>query len=237
MKHTLSSMDVVILAGGKGSRLRSVTGKSPKALASINGVAFLDLLIGNLRSQGFKRVILCLGYKAREIIHHYKKNTFGIELVFIKEKTALGTGGAIKNARASIQSQTFFVLNGDCLCDVSFLDFLKFHRTKNALASMVLSKIKDKQDFGCVRTDIRGRIVCFKEKDDTDFKRFASAGIYCFEKEIFKSMPRKQAFSVEHEFFPRLVKKDFWGYVVNSEFMDIGTPERYQKAQEKCKHP
>lgn len=237
MRHALSSIDVVILAGGKGKRLRSITGKSPKVLATINGIAFLDLLLKGLQTQGFQRVILCLGYKAKDIVHHYQKNHLGLKMVFVKESTPLGTGGAIKNARSYVQSPTFFALNGDCWCDVSFVDFLKFHRANKALASMVLSQAKNKEDFGCVGVDNKGRIIRFKEKDAQASASYVSAGIYCFEKQIFRCMPRAQAFSIEQEFFPKLVKKSFWGYRINNEFWDIGTPERYQKAQKKCKHP
>ena len=229
----LSKIDVVVLAGGLGKRLRSETGDTPKVLAQVNSVPFLDILLKNLSKQGFKRIILCTGYQSEAIESYYKQNVLDLTIEFSKEDMPLGTGGAIKKALVLVQSEKFFVLNGDCFCSVLFKDFLEFHNTKDALASMVLTELEDKKDFGSVVINQDNKIESFQEKSEKSLSPYVSVGIYCFNKEIFSLMPNKEAFSIEHDFFPDLVKKDFFGFVTDQSFLDIGTPDRYKIAQSK----
>lgn len=232
----LALFDVVVLAGGLGKRLRPATGEAPKVLAEIDGEPFLDILLKNLYAQGFRRVILCTGYKADEIQAHYQGNNLGLEIVFSKEEFPLGTGGAIKNAKDKVQSPVFFALNGDCFCSVSFADFFKFYQEKGAKASLVLSKLESKNDFGSVVVDSSRQIISFEEKSSSSASPYASVGIYCFNQEVFNWMPQKKAFSIENEFFPYLVGRNFFGFITDNKFLDIGTPERYKLAQEKLKN-
>ena len=227
----LSSIDVVVLAGGLGKRLKPKTGDAPKVLAAVNGIPFLDLLLKNLSTQGFRRVILCTGYKADEIEAHYQKPKFGLEIVFSKEITPLGTGGAFKHAKSKIQSPVFLGLNGDCFCAVSFRDIVVFHGEKKALASLVLTQVQEKGDFGSVVIDPQKKIVNFQEKANLASSPFVSVGIYCFNRAIFDLMPPQEAFSIEHDFFPTLIGKGFYGFVTEKKFLDIGTPDRYDRAQ------
>ncbi|MDD3374991.1 MAG: sugar phosphate nucleotidyltransferase [Candidatus Omnitrophica bacterium] len=229
----LSKIDVVVLAGGLGKRLRSETGNTPKVLAQVNGVPFLDILLKNLSSQGFKKVILCTGYQSQEIESYYQNNALGLTIEFSTEEAPLGTGGAIKKARSFVRSDKFFALNGDCFCTVLFKDFLKFHNEKNAFTSMVLTEVKDKKDFGSVVIDDNNAIMSFQEKSEKAFSPYVSVGIYCFEREVFDSMPSQEAFSIEHDFFPNLINKSFFGFITDQGFLDIGTPDRYKLAQEK----
>ncbi len=231
--NDLSNVDVVILAGGLGKRLRSETGDTPKVLAQVNSVPFLDILLKNLSKQGFKRIILCTGYQSEAIELHYKQNVLGLTIEFSKENMPLGTGGAIKNARVLVQSEKFLALNGDCFCSVLFKDFLEFHNKKDALASMVLTELEDKKDFGSVVINKDNKIKSFQEKSEKSFSPYVSVGIYCFNKEIFNLMPKQEAFSIEHDFFPDLTKEDFFGFTTDQGFLDIGTPDRYKIAQEK----
>ena len=227
----LKDMDVVVLAGGLGKRLKAKTGETPKVMAAVNGIPFLDLLLKNLSAQGFKRVILCTGYKAQEIESHYRASKLNLHIEFSREEKPLGTGGAFKLARNKVQSPVFLGLNGDCFCSVSFRDFVLFHQQKKALASLVLNKVEEKSDFGSVVLDPKGQIVSFQEKANLASSPFVSVGIYCFQKEIFDLMPAQEVFSIEHDFFPRLIGKGFFGFVTEQAFLDIGTPDRYERAQ------
>jgi D-glycero-alpha-D-manno-heptose 1-phosphate guanylyltransferase len=227
----LSRIDVVVLAGGLGKRLKAKTGETPKVLAAINGIPFLDILLKNISDQGFRRVILCTGYKADEIESHYQRSTLGLKIEFSREETPLGTGGAFKNAKEKIQSPVFLGLNGDCFCSVSFAHFLRFHKSKQALASLVLTKAEEKSDFGSVVIDEADRIVSFQEKANLQSSPFVNVGIYCLEKKALELMPCENAFSIEHDFFPTLVGKGFYGFVTKNRFLDIGTPDRYERAQ------
>ncbi len=229
----LSQIDVVVLAGGLGKRLRSATGDSPKVLAEVNGVPFMDILLESLSKQGFKRVILCIGYKSEIIEQHYKEKFLDLEIEFSKEEMPLGTGGAIKNAKEKVRSQFFFALNGDCFCSVSFRDFLDFYKKKQAFAAMVLTETDDKKDFGSVVVSEDKKIISFQEKSNHAASPYVSVGIYCFNSKIFDLMPTQDTFSIENDFFPHLVNNGFYGYVTKKGFLDIGTPERYNIAQKK----
>lgn len=227
----LSDIDVLVLAGGLGKRLRSKTGDAPKVLAAINGIPFLDILLQNISNQGFRRVILCTGYKAEEIEAHYKKSKLNLQIEFSREETPLGTGGAFKNAQKKVRSPVFFGLNGDCFCSVSFADLFKFHQDKKAFATLVLTKEKKKGDFGSVVIDDAERIESFQEKANLQTSPFVSVGIYCFDQKVFSLMPTGNVFSIEQDFFPRLIGHGFYGFVTEKNFLDIGTPERFDRAQ------
>lgn len=227
----LQDIDVVVLAGGLGKRLRSQTGDTPKVLAQVNGIPFLDLLLSNVASQGFRRVILCTGYKAEEIEAHYRRSSLNLDIEFSREEVPLGTGGAFKLAQKKVQSPVFFGLNGDCFCSVSFEKFFAYHTEKRALASLVLNKVEEKSDFGSVVLSERNEIISFQEKANLAASPFVNVGIYCFDRKVFELMPSQDAFSIEREFFPLLIGKGFYGFVTEHQFLDIGTPDRYQRAQ------
>ncbi len=227
----LNKIDVVVLAGGLGKRLKPKTGDTPKVLAAVKGIPFLDLLLKNISSQGFRRVILCTGYKAEVIEAHYQKSKLDLEIVFSREETPLGTGGAFKLAQSKIQSPLFLGLNGDCFCSVLFRDFILFHQEKKARGSLVLTRAEEKGDFGSVVINPQGEIMSFQEKANLASSPFVSVGIYCFEKTIFDWMPSKNSFSIEHDLFPSLIGKSFYGFVTEKKFLDIGTPDRYDRAQ------
>jgi D-glycero-alpha-D-manno-heptose 1-phosphate guanylyltransferase len=228
----LKEIDVLILCGGLGKRLRSSIGESQKAMAKINGRPFLDILLSEFHKQGFRRIILCSGYKSDDIERYYKQNHFGLTIDIVKESEPLGTGGAIKNAQKYIKSNPFIALNGDSICPLSYKDFIGFHLKQKAVASIVLTTVKDPSDFGLITLKPDSRIKSFQEKAKGIGSKLISAGIYCFKKEIFGFMPGADKFSVEKDFFPVLVGQRFFGYKTEVDFLDIGTPERYNKAKQ-----
>lgn len=227
----LKNIDVVILCGGLGKRLRPQVGSNQKVMALIDGRPFLDLVLQYLAAQGFKRIILATGYKGEVVEEYYQQNPWGVAIEFSREKEPLGTGGAIKNVKGFVKASPFFVLNGDCFCAMNYQKFLNFHVKKKALATLSVSKIKNKRDFGSIILNTHSEIQGFLEKTTQNVSPVVNTGIYCFEKEIFRWMPRKKKFSIETDFFPTLVGKRFFGFRSNASFLDIGTPERYQKAQ------
>ena len=122
-----TDVDVVILCGGKGTRLSEVVRDRPKPMSEINGRSFLDILIGYVSGFGFKRFILSVGYKADYIKDYYKNNRFSFEILFSRENEPLGTAGGVKQAENLVQSNPFLVMNGDSFCPVDLLQFLDFH--------------------------------------------------------------------------------------------------------------
>jgi len=232
----MKNIDVMILCGGLGKRLRVMVSDRPKSLAEINGIAFLDILIQHVASFGLKRFILCSGYMGDTIREHYQQIPGALEIVFSQEKEPLGTGGAIKNARSLIQSSPFLVLNGDSFCKFDLRKFYKFHLIKKAILSIVLSKLKNDQSSGIVILDQDKRIVEFKEKAELTRGTYSSAGIYLMEQEIFQIMKNKMVFSLEYDIFPALTVKDCYGYYCKNCFIDIGTPQNLMKASDFIKH-
>lgn len=231
----VTGVDVVILCGGLGTRLRSVDSQNPKVMVKIDDRPFLDILVGYLKDEGFKRLILCTGYKADDVEKYFSKNSHGLTIEFSREKEPLGTGGAIKNAKSAIKSNPFVVLNGDSFCRADFQSLLKFHAVQNALATVVLSEVEDRRDFGTITLDSLGRIENYQEKQSKTSSKYVNAGIYCLNQEIFSFMPVEKIFSIERDLFPKLIGKSFFGFKGNQKFLDIGTPERYEQAKKDLK--
>lgn len=235
--NKLNEIDIVILCGGLGKRLREEIGETQKVMASIEDRPFLDILLEYVADQGFKRSVLCAGYKA-ETVEEYCKGLKGrLEVIISKENEALGTGGAIKFAQGKINSDSFFVLNGDCFCPLDYSRCLEFHKEKRAEITVAVSKEDERRDYGSIALDEFNRILSFNEKTDSrgalNDKRdgFVNAGVYCFNKKIFSLMPGKNNFSLETDVFPKLIKQGIFGYEVKDSFYDIGTPERLKLAK------
>ncbi len=235
MQNMLNQTDILILCGGLGTRLRSEIGEKQKVMAEVGAEPFLDILLESLAGQGCQRIILCTGYKAQDVQEYYKNKNFGVQLLYSREDEPLGTGGAVRNARGLIQSNPFFVLNGDSFCKVSLVDFLDFHQRKQALASIVVSRVKDINRFGSIDLDQYNRIVEFKEKKEIAASGLVNAGVYLFDQAAFDLMPTKKSFSLEHEFFPRLTERRLFGFIISQPFIDIGTPQTLKQAKDLLK--
>lgn len=225
------SIDVVILCGGLGRRLRGVLGDSQKVMAKVGQKPFLDVILLFLKKQGFRRIILCTGFQGDLVQKYYTQNPLGLEILFSPETKPLGTGGAIKNAMKKIESRIFLAMNGDSFCPLDFKKFLRFHLKQNALATIAVYKLKKNVDSGSITMDDSKRIIRFDEKMPAAYEQFVNAGIYGFDQSVFKYMPKSSVFSLEYDFFPALIGNSFYGFLTQEEFLDIGTPERYDKAQ------
>ncbi len=226
----LGAIDTLVLCGGLGKRLRPQIGESQKVMAEVSGHPFLDILIGYLKAQGVKRVILCAGFKAETLEEYYQSKNPGLTIEFSKEQEPLGTGGAVKHAKHFVRSNPFFVLNGDSFCPIDLNEFLNFHKFKSALATIAVSKVQSASDFGSITLGSDQEIKNFEEKAQS-LESFVNAGVYCFNRETFDRMPAEDKFSMEEDYFPTLIGKAFYGYTTTKEFIDIGTPERYKQAQ------
>lgn len=231
MEILTKEIDVLFLCGGLGKRLRSVVSNKPKSMAEIGRSPFLDILFHYFAGFGFRRFILCTGYKADIIKKRYKMIKRPYRILFSHEAKSLGTAGAIKNAQPLIKSNTFMVLNSDCFCPINLKKFLEFHFRKKAALSIVVTQNRKCRDFGLIHINHRGEITGFEEKKSVKGKHFVSAGTYLFQKEILSLIPRNINYSLEYSLFPSLIGSRFYGYSVKEGFIDIGTPERYEKAK------
>jgi len=227
----LDEIDVLILCGGFGRRMQGIIKKLPKPMAEIGNRSFLDILIDYVSSFGFRRFILCLGYMGNIIKRHYQKRDDSLEILFSQENIPLGTAGAIKHAETVINSDPFVVMNGDSLCHFGLDKFVDFYIIKKALFALVLARAKPGKDYGVVSLGNNKQIIQFNEKMKAKSNDLINAGIYLFEKSILSMIPANKNLSLEHDLFPQIINNRFYGYVVEEELLDIGTPERYEKAK------
>jgi len=211
MSTNLKDIDVIILCGGLGTRLRPVVPDRPKALAKIEDKTFLDILIDELLKHGFKNIILCVGHLKEQIKDHFNFEK-DYNIVFSEEEYSLGTGGALKNAKSLIKSDTFMVMNGDSICNVDFKNFFDFHIDRKATLSMVLTRSPNTLDYGNVALDESQRIISFEEKIDTNKESLINAGMYMMQKKIFTYVPDEDVFSLEYDLFPKLITDKCYGY-------------------------
>ncbi|OGX24660.1 MAG: hypothetical protein A3D10_09140 [Omnitrophica WOR_2 bacterium RIFCSPHIGHO2_02_FULL_48_11] len=230
MNISLNKIDIAILCGGLGKRLRPVIGESQKVMAEVNDEPFLNILLKNIVRQGGRRVILLTGYKAELVEEYYRKNDFGLKIELSREKEPLGTGGALKNAQSLIKSDPFMMMNGDSFCPMDYAKLLEFYNKKQARAVIAIKKLKESQDFGVISINAQNEITSFQEKVQKQ-EAYTNAGVYGFSQEIFSLMPAQPKFSIEQNFFPKLVGKKIFGFKVQKGFIDVGIPERYRQAQ------
>jgi len=235
----LNDIDCLILAGGLGTRLNSLSIDKPKVLLPINNKPFIDILIDKLTYFGIRNFIICVGYKKDQIIEHFNRYNYGCIIRFSEEEIPLGTGGAVKNAKPLINSDNFLVLNGDSFCNINLKEFYDYHIDKNALVTIANSQNDDNsKDYGNITLNSDNKIISFNEKSSDH--NLISAGIYLMKKEIFNLFPKLTSFSLEYDLFPRLCnynvyKNRCFGYMTNKKVIDIGTPDRYIKANEVLK--
>lgn len=223
------NIDVVILCGGMGTRLKAAVKDKPKPMAEVDNRPFLDILIDYAYGFGFKRFILCTGYLQDIIRNYYSGRQKPYDIVLSEEDKPLGTGGGLKNAERFIRSDPFLVMNGDSFCRLDLRGFIGFHAARQADLSLVLSKDMDTEDYGAVVIDDSDRIIAFNEKAGKKGGYF-NAGVYSFSRGILSLIPSDTAYSLEYELFPKSLHKRLYGYVAGHDFIDIGTPERYERA-------
>ena len=250
----LNNTDIVILAGGLGKRLHTVTQGKQKVLADIDGKPFIALLIEFIASQGAKRFILCTGHGAEDVKQALAGMFPKLDIMFSIEQDPLGTGGAIKQGAALVRSPKFIAMNGDCFCVIDYQKLLERHAAQKAAATIAITKVDDAREYGTIEVDAQGRIKAFKEKSasaellsrlpagqagsasaDKQPQYLINTGTYCLNKDVFSMVKTPAKFSIEYDFFPHLVGKGFASFEVPNKFIDIGTPERYHWAQEHLK--
>lgn len=223
-------MEAIILAGGKGTRLRSIIGESPKPMALINGVPFLTKLFGWLESEGVRHVILSVGYQKQVITNYYGKQYKSIVITYAEEESALGTGGAIKHAASFCKTSAFFVVNGDTYCPTNLSSIRQDSIDTDFTMSVCFQGNADR--YGLVNFDANNfKITSFKEKTENS-AGYINAGIYLVTKHFCEGLPNTP-FSLES--FLNQNCSSLWlkaQPVTTDLFIDIGIPEDYDKAQQ-----
>lgn len=221
--------EAIILAGGLGTRLRSVVSDVPKCMAPVNGIPFINFVISYLKNEGVNRFILSLGYKSEVVIEYVKKTFTGLDIEFIIEETPLGTGGAIKLACCKAIADDVLILNGDTLFNINLKDFTEFHKDKKADFTVALKKMKDFSRYGSVEIDNKFIIKAFHEKAFCK-QGLINGGVYALNVSSFMNEALPDAFSFEKDFLEKNIgKKKCYGVPCEHYFIDIGIPEDYDR--------
>jgi len=231
----MDHVKAVLLVGGLGTRLRSVVPGAPKVLASVGKRSFLELLIGQLRSQGIRRLVMCTGYLAEQIEDEFGDGqAWDVEIEYSKEEQPLGTAGAVKLAEAYLQNvPEFVVMNGDSFLEVDFRKLMEFHRNCKAMATIAVLRVEDTGRYGTVHVEANGRVAGFAEKTGRDKPGLVNGGVYMFSNAVLQHIPEEPS-SLERDIFPRLVDHGVYAQEQQGMFIDIGTPADYVRAQELC---
>ena len=224
-------LDAIVLAGGQGTRLRTVVSDRQKVMAKVGNRPFLFNVIEQLIDAGIQRVTLCLGYLS-ESVKLETQRAFGasISLRFSVETSPLGTGGAVILASELGISNDFLVLNGDSFANIDLQALSRFHSSNANDATMAIISVENSARYGRVRMDSDSNITAFEEKSNKPRKGLINAGIYIFNQSVLALCPAG-AFSLEADLFPVLIDHRFKGVRFEGSFIDIGVPEDFLKAQ------
>jgi D-glycero-alpha-D-manno-heptose 1-phosphate guanylyltransferase len=227
----MSGMDAIILAGGLGTRLRSVVPDLPKPLAPVGGRPFLDVLLAQLsRWPEIRRVILATGYKADLFRQRYgNDHRFGFEICFSTEESPLGTGGAILKALQFVTSDEILVLNGDSYVEFSLEELKRGYADARASLAMVVRRVDDASRYGSIELDgVTGQILGFREKAVGTGPAFVNAGVYLINKARLP-VASDGFLSFEKDILPGMVGA-MRAVIAQGKFIDIGVPETYAVA-------
>ena len=221
-------MECIVLAGGMGTRLRSVVSDVPKCMAEVAGKPFLHYIVRSLESAGFSHIIFSLGYKHECVLDWLSIYRGPAEISYVVESEPLGTGGGVLYAMSKAREENVFVLNGDTFFRVPFAAMLSSHEASGCSATLALKPMRDFDRYGAV-TLSEGRIVGFGEKVHCS-DGLINGGVYVVRRPALADMPRK--FSLEKDFFEHSASRgQIGGFECDGYFIDIGIPEDYARAR------
>src|SRR5437762_4467566 len=227
-------MKAILLAGGKGTRLRPLTIHTPKPIVPIFDRPFLHYQLDLLKQvPEIDEVVLSLNYQPRRIEEIFGDGSAtGLSLRYVVEPVPLGTAGAVRYAGESLH-ESVVVFNGDILTEVDLGAVIALHRQRRAKATIVLTPVDNPTAYGLVETDADANIRRFLEKPNPDEITCdtINAGIYVLEPDTFDRIPKDTPWSIERSFFPSLVERSetFVAYIYRGYWIDIGTPEKYMQ--------
>ena len=222
----MNKVDLVILAGGKGTRIKGLLGNKPKPMAEFNGKYFIEYILQNFSKYNFKNIFILTSYKSKIIFNKFHKKNYNFtNITCIKEKKPMGTGGALYNLKKR-KINDFVLLNGDTIFDID-LKLLFKSMKKNTVASIALVKNKrSKINKKLNNLTTKNGLVINKKNN-----KFMNGGVYFFKKEIFRYIKKKTS-SLEDNILPELItNKKISGKIFNNFFLDIGTPKDFKKAK------
>jgi len=227
----------LILAGGKGTRLRPLTYKTPKALIDIQGKTLTEWLFDLFKKYGIRDVILSVGYLADKIRDYFTDGSkFGMNIEYVEESKPLGTAGPLRLAE-SMLTDSFIVSNGDELKCINIPRMFRLHKRKKALVTIALTSVDDPSLYGVARLD-GSRILEFVEKPKKSEapSNLINSGFYIIEPEVIEMIPSGKFCMLEKEVFPKLAREGrLRGFPFSGQWMDTGSFERLEKARKTWK--
>jgi len=234
LRRPIDVIKALILAGGKGARLRPLALHIPKPIVPLANIPFLFFQIDHIKRAQITEIIISLSYQPRKITDIFGDGMmYGVTMRYTHEDEPRGTAGAFKAAENLIDD-TSIVLNGDILTDTDLQDVLAFHKEKQADATIVVARVMNPAGYGLVEADSQGRVLRFTEKppEDEVTGDTINAGIYILEKSILDRIPSDGVQSFERELFPSMVQDGakVYSYLSHGYWQDIGSPQKYLEA-------
>ncbi len=230
----MAPVEGILLAGGLGTRLRSVLPDLPKCLAPVAGKPFLSYIFAYLAREGLRRLILALGYKADAIQTWVQNDAWPFEIDFAIETIPLGTGGAIKNAWRLTTAPHVLVLNGDTFCPAPLSDFYQAHLQKQADISLISVFVSPAERYGTLSLSPGDWVQAFQEKQPRS-TGWINAGFYLISRSWWEKQTFPDTFSWETYLQNALestsTPKIYAHRLSNTPFIDIGVPDDYARAQ------
>ncbi|UJF34392.1 sugar phosphate nucleotidyltransferase [Paenibacillus hexagrammi] len=228
-------MKAVIMAGGKGTRLRPLTCHLPKPMVPLTGKPCMQYTVELLKQYGIHDIAVTMQYLP-EVIRSYfgDGSEFGVNMRYFDEDSPLGTAGSVKNAQKFLD-ETFIVISGDALTDFNLERALSFHQKQNSLATLVLTRVTHPLEYGIVMTDEQGKVNRFLEKPSWSevFSDTVNTGIYILEPEVLDRIPDAQEYDFSGQLFPALLEaqEPMYGYISEGYWSDIGNLQQYRQTQ------
>ncbi|MCY0888309.1 MAG: sugar phosphate nucleotidyltransferase [Alicyclobacillaceae bacterium] len=228
-------MKAIIMAGGKGSRLRPLTCNLPKPMVPLLDRPCMEYIINLLKEYGITEIGVTVQYLASVIKGYFGDGgDFGVRLHYFEERTPLGTAGSVKNAEGFLD-EPFLVVSGDALTDFDLGEAIRVHRNRAALATIVLTRVDVPLEYGVVMTDENGLVTRFLEKPSWSevFSDTVNTGIYVLNPEILQLVEKGKVFDFSKDLFPMLMAQGLplYGHVANGYWSDIGNLAQYRRAQ------
>lgn len=227
-------MQAILLAGGLGTRLRSVVSDRPKPMALIEGRPFMEYVTRELVRSGITDIIFAVGYKGSMVEEHFGDGEqFGFHASYAYEETLLGTAGAIKNAGRFVTEDRFFALNADTFYQIDYSRLTRLLDSQELDMALVLREVPDVSRYGRAVLDGDGILTAFNEKTEEAGKGTINGGIYLMKRELLERIPEGKV-SLENDMIPQWLKENLrlGGFVNDGYFIDIGIPEAYYQFQE-----
>lgn len=220
-------MDIIILSGGLGTRLRSVVNDRPKTMALVEKRPFLEDIFQHIERFEIKNIILAVGYKKEQIKQYFGNKYHNMNIIYSEETEPLGTGGAIKKALKKTKEEDVIVMYGDIYTRVNLQELVQKHKEYQGDVTFTIKEMENFDRFGIVEFKEDNRITKFREKQFT-IKGYMNAGVYVIKNNIFNNSRFGEQFSLENEYFQENVNKmKYYAYQYDGEFVDIGIPEDY----------